>query len=112
MTTEEEIEKAFRKGLTPLHSQPSHGSPIPRKPKPDPGQTYFGRTHCGLVDEVEGAYLVGSEAEFHPPYAPSPIEWDTGNIEAPLGESVNSFEPCGTPAEVAASLPPDEEPSQ
>ena len=31
MTTEEEIEKAFRKGLTPLHSQPSHGSPIPAR---------------------------------------------------------------------------------
>ena len=58
---EKRIEETLRRSLTRVKSeeaQPVHGSPIPRKPKPDPGSTYFGRTHCGLVDEVEGAAQV------------------------------------------------------
>jgi hypothetical protein len=106
MRHEEELEHAAKIEA----AQPQHGAPIPRR-RPDPSQTYHGRSMAGLDgDGVIGpntAYVVGSEPTVTGPFAPSPIQWDQ-NLEPPLGEVVNSFEPCGTPAEVLASLPPDE----
>src|SRR5258707_222633 len=80
--------------------------PIPPRPKPTPEQTYWGRSGAGLDgDPVGDAYGVGSEEGVSGPFAPSPIQWDIDNLEAPLGEAVNAFEPVGTYAEITASLP-------
>jgi hypothetical protein len=65
--------------------------------------------------EAGGAYLVGSEPGLSGPFPASPIDWAAAGVEPPLGECVNAFEPCGTPAEIEASiasLPAEEEPSQ
>jgi hypothetical protein len=92
-----------------LH-QPSHGTPIERTPKPT---TYYELAQQDAEASVQGRwaterpYTVGSEPTVTGPFAASPIDWTVDGIEPPLGEVVNAFEPVGTPAEVAASLPPD-----
>src|SRR6266478_2448949 len=108
MRHEEELEHAARIEAA-FRNQPSHGKPIPKRQ----GECYHSRSMAGLdgdgVVGVVEAYVVGSEAIVTGPFPPSPIQWDTDNLEAPLGEEVNAFEPVGTPAEVAASLPTKEE---
>jgi hypothetical protein len=104
---EKRIEESLRKGLTPLQ-QPSHGSPIPRKAKLPEATTYFEMSQMSIgMDNNDHAFLVGSGGA--PPFPPSVWEADIGNLEAPLGEEVNAFEPVGTHAEIAASLPPETE---
>jgi hypothetical protein len=107
MTHEEEIERAeraeaaFRKGLTPLH-QPSHGSPIVRKPKPDPSQTYFGMSQMSIgMDNNDHAFLVGSGGA--PPFAPPAFSSDPG-LEPPTGEDINAVPDMTTVAHGGSAL--------
>ena len=101
MKHEEELEHAERIEAA-FRNQPSHGKAIPKRQ----GETYHARSMPGVDGDGVGqgeAYVVGSEPTVTGPFGPSPIERDQ-NLEPPLGEEVNAFEPCGTAAEVAASL--------
>jgi hypothetical protein len=110
---EKRLSETLRRGLTRVESneaQPAHGQPIPRRPKPDPAQTYFGRMQAGLVEGTDVGYLVGSEAQVRPPFAPSPIAWDIDNIEPSLGIDVTTVEDMTVvPHGGSALLPPEQE---
>jgi hypothetical protein len=91
-------------------SRPSHGSPIPRKAKPNPSQTYFGRSQASIdMDNLDGAYLVGSEPAMSGPFAAPSWPADPG-VEPPLGIDVNAVEDMlFTPHGGSALVPPQEE---
>lgn len=78
--------------------------PVPRRPKADPGSTYFGRMQAGLEDGATAGYLVGSEPSVRGPFAPSPIAWDTENVEPAFGEDISAVSDMTVVPQVGPTL--------
>jgi hypothetical protein len=85
MTHEEEIERAEK-----LEAAARRAFRAVPKAKPEPGQTYHGRSMLGLDGDgaigTGSTYVIGSEATtVNAPLPQSPIQWDN-NPEPPTGD--------------------------